>query len=110
MGNYIAACYIDYGLLDGANEQDDYANLSYQPVNEAIDPEQTIIANFEAFGGSSLDCFIYCLTRTTNWVEYHAVKQDVLLRVLEIVHQHGADIAFPTRTVQLEQDAGPLAP
>ena len=78
--------------------------------HEAIDPEQTIIANFEAFGGSSLDCFIYCLTRTTNWVEYHAVKQDVLLRVLEIVHQHGADIAFPTRTVQLEQDAGPLAP
>lgn len=68
-----------------------------------IDTEQTIIVNFEAFGASSLDCFLYCHTRTTNWVEYHAVKQDVLMSVLAIVHEHGADIAFPTRTLHLQQ-------
>ncbi len=61
-----------------------------------------MMVNFEAFGASSLDCFIYCLTRTTNWVEYHSVKQDVLLKLLAIVHSHGADIAFPTRTVHLD--------
>jgi MscS family membrane protein len=71
-------------------------------AHDEIDQQQTIIANFEAFGASSLDCFIYCLTRTTNWVEYHAVKQDVLLRVLAIVHEQGADIAFPTRTLQID--------
>ena len=74
--------------------------------HEAIDLSQTIIVNFEAFGASSLDCFIYCLTKTTNWVEYHAIKQDVLLKLLAIVHAQGADIAFPTRTVQLDGAAG----
>ncbi|WOJ95727.1 mechanosensitive ion channel family protein [Congregibacter brevis] len=70
--------------------------------HDAIDTDQTIIVNFESFGGSSLDCFLYCHTRTTNWVEYHGVKQDVLMKVLGIVHEHGADIAFPTRTLHVQ--------
>jgi len=39
MGNYIANCYIQLGLLDGANEANDYANVSYLPVNPAVEPE-----------------------------------------------------------------------
>jgi MscS family membrane protein len=27
------------------------------------------------------------------------VKQDVLLKIVEIVHEHGADFAFPTTTL-----------
>jgi MscS family membrane protein len=30
------------------------------------------------------------------------VKQDVLLKVAEIIDRHGAQIAFPTRTVHIE--------
>jgi MscS family membrane protein len=29
------------------------------------------------------------------------VKQDVLLKVMAIIEQHGAEIAFPTSTVHL---------
>jgi hypothetical protein len=36
MGNYIAACIIAYGLQDGANEADEYANRYYQPVNPPL--------------------------------------------------------------------------
>jgi len=39
MGNYIADCYIDFGMQDGANEANDYANMSYVPTNPAIEPE-----------------------------------------------------------------------
>jgi MscS family membrane protein len=63
---------------------------------------RTLIVNFNAFGPSSLDFFIYTFTKTTNWVRFHEIKQDVLLRILEIIHANGADVAFPTRTVQLE--------
>ena len=68
-----------------------------------IDLKRTLIVNFVSFGPSSLDFFIYAFTRTTVWVEYHAIKQDVLLQVLGTVHRHGADVAFPTRTLHLEQ-------
>ena len=78
--------------------------------HEAIDKRRTLIVNFVSFGPSSLDFFIYTFTRTTVWVEFHEIKQDVLLRVLEIIHAHGADVAFPTQTLHLEPDAPPPEP
>ena len=36
LGNYIADCYIKFGLQDGSNEQNFYANTSYQPVNSPL--------------------------------------------------------------------------
>ncbi len=39
LGNYIADCYIRFGLQDGSNEINDYANTAYAPVNPPIFPE-----------------------------------------------------------------------
>jgi len=72
-----------------------------------IDTNRTLIVNFNHFGASSLDFFIYTFTKTTDWVTYHNVKEDVLLKVLDLVHQHGADVAFPTQTVHLESHLSP---
>lgn len=69
-----------------------------------IDTDQTLMVNFNAFNSSSLDFFIYCFTRTTDWAHYHVVKQAVLLRVAEIIVAHGAEVAFPTRTLHMVQD------
>ena len=38
LGNYIADCYIRFGLADGANEENDYANRWYVPVNDPLEP------------------------------------------------------------------------
>ena len=38
LGNHIAGCYIRFGLADGANEADDYANRAYRPVNPPLEP------------------------------------------------------------------------
>jgi MscS family membrane protein len=75
-----------------------------------IDATQTLIVNFNQFGASSLDLMIYTFTRTTVWVEYHAVKQDVLLKIGEIIAQHGAEIAFPTQTLHLREEDQPVDP
>ncbi|NTV96263.1 MAG: mechanosensitive ion channel family protein [Thiobacillus sp.] len=74
-----------------------------------IDTEQTLIVNFNEFADSSLNFFIYTFTKTTGWVRYHEIKQDVLLKVAAIIARHGAGIAFPTRTVHLETAAGDAA-
>ena len=67
-----------------------------------IDAKQTLIVNFDKFGPSTLNFFIYTFTKTVNWVRYHEVKQDVLLQVLAIIHKHNADIAVPTQTLKIE--------
>lgn len=68
--------------------------------HKEIDTTSTLIVNFNSMSASSLDFFIYTFTKTTDWVYFHEVKQDVLLKVIEIVHEHGADIAFPTTTIE----------
>lgn len=70
--------------------------------HDEIDKDATLIVNFNKFAPSSLDFFIYTFTKTTDWVYYHKVKQEVLLKVLSIVEEHGAEVAFPTSTVHLD--------
>jgi MscS family membrane protein len=67
--------------------------------HEDIAQDRTMIVNFNHMGPSSLDFFVYAFTKTTNWVEYHAIKENVLLQILEIVESNGAEIAFPTHTI-----------
>jgi len=66
-----------------------------------IDSDQTLMVNFNSFGASSLEFFIYTFTRTTVWTEYHQVKEDVLFRASRIIANHRAEIAFPTSTLQI---------
>ena len=66
-----------------------------------IDQESSIMVNFDRFAASSLDIMIYCFTKTIVWAEYHEVKQYVLVKTMEIIESHGAEIAFPTSTIYL---------
>lgn len=68
-----------------------------------IDSRQTLIVNFNAFAASSLDFFIYTFTKTTNWIYFHEVKQDILLKVMKIIEDEGAEMAFPTSTVHIAE-------
>lgn len=77
--------------------------------HEDIDSNQTLIVNFDSFGSSSLDFFIYTFTKTTNWIQFHSIKQDVMLKILNIIHENDADCAFPTRTLHLESMPEPQA-
>lgn len=70
--------------------------------HEDIDTDQIIMVHFDAFGASSLDIMVYCFTRTVQWAEYHRVREDVLLRIGEIIEGHGAEVAFPTRTIKID--------
>jgi len=62
---------------------------------------RTLIVNFNEYGPSSIDFFVYTFTYSTNWVEYHQIKEKVLLQIYDIISTYGAEIAFPTSTVHI---------
>ncbi|MFN3545725.1 MAG: mechanosensitive ion channel family protein [Thiobacillus sp.] len=94
--------YADFGKM-AAIVADVKAMLAAHPD---IDAEAPLIVNFNQFGASSLDILLTAFTRTTEWTRFQALKQDVLLQVGDIILRHGAEIAFPTRTVHLEPADG----
>ncbi|MDX1460312.1 MAG: mechanosensitive ion channel family protein [Xanthomonadales bacterium] len=79
----------------------------YVSTHEDLDNKQTTMVHFDTYGAHSLDIMLYCFTKTVVWTEYHAVREDLLLGIGEIVARHGAEIAFPTRTLKVEM-AEPL--
>ncbi len=67
-----------------------------------IDNTQTLIVNFNSFAASSVDFFIYTFTKTTDWILFHEIKQDVLLKIVKIIEENNAEFAFPTSTLHLQ--------
>ena len=73
--------------------------------------EVATFVRIDSFSDSSIDLLLYCFTRTTDWGEWLAIKEDLACRIKEIVEGAGAGFAFPSRTVYLasgdEPDATP---
>lgn len=67
-----------------------------------IEADKTMMVNFNAFADSSVDFFIYSFTKTTEWVKFHQIKQDVMLQIAEIIEANNAEIAFPTSSLHFE--------
>ncbi len=70
-----------------------------------IDTRRTTFVNLTDFGSFSLNILVYAFTKTTEWLKFQAIQQDVLLKILDIVAQHGAECAFPTQTINIPEGA-----
>lgn len=73
--------------------------------NDKIDTKQTLLVYFNQFADSSLNIMVYCFTKTTVWAQWLEAQQEVYLKMIEIVHKHGADFAFPSQTVYIEKSS-----
>jgi len=96
----IGVRYGDVGVVENIVK----AMRSMLESHEDIDQDRTLIVNFVTFNASSLDIMVYTFTRTLQWVEYHRVKEEILLRISGIIEDHGAEVALPTRTLHLQQN------
>ena len=63
--------------------------------------QEFLMVKFTQFGASSLDILVYCFTVTTDWVKHLQARQEVQLKVMDLVEAQGLEIAFPTQTVHL---------
>ena len=68
-----------------------------------IAKDQLLMVYFTDFGDSSLDIFVYCFTNTADWAKYLEIREDVNLKIMEIVERNGASFAFPSRSIYVEK-------
>ena len=67
--------------------------------------QETIMVYFDSFNSSSLDLFVYCFSKTTNWSEHLLVKENVNYSIMDIIEKNGASMAFPSRSLYIEHDS-----
>jgi len=68
---------------------------------------ETVRVRMSEFADFSKNINIRIFALTNDWNEFFAIKEDVLLRVDEIVTKAGVGFAFPSRTLYLGRDAKP---
>lgn len=65
-----------------------------------IDQAMNIVVGLNGFGVSSLDIQIIAYTKETAGEGYSKVRQDLFIKILDIIHANGADLPFPTSTLE----------
>lgn len=58
------------------------------------------------FGDDALTVEVICYTDTGVWAEWHAIREDLLLRIMEIIEAAGTRLALPSKTTYFARDAG----
>lgn len=64
--------------------------------------QDTFMVNFTGYGESSLEILIYAFTETTVWAEWMEARQDIYLKIMDVVHEAGSEFAFPSRSIYFE--------
>ena len=66
----------------------------------------SVRVRFVGYGEWSLNVEIFALAETTDFNEFLAIQEDVLLLVMGMVHEAGCDFAFPSQTQYAAHETG----
>ncbi len=64
--------------------------------------DESLLIYFDEYEDSSLSIFCYFFTDTAEWKEYLRIKEDINLKIKEIIEKYPTDFAFPSNSVYFE--------
>ena len=72
--------------------------------NHPMIHNEPLFVYFDEFDDSSLSLFFYLFTTTAVWEEYLKIREDINLKIIEIVEKNGSSFAFPSQSIYFEND------
>ncbi len=75
--------------------------------HEGISQKDSLLVYFDSFGASSLDIFIYTFTATANWAKYLEIREDIHVKIMQIIEANGSGFAFPSQSIYVESLPSP---
>ena len=71
--------------------------------NEDFDTSIGIAVRVDKFSDSSIDMYVRCFSKTSEWEEWLAVKEKLALEIKQIVEKNGSSFAFPSQSIYVEK-------
>lgn len=72
-------------------------------IDDLLGYKSNLFVVLDEFAGSSINILVYCFSKTTNWGEWLDVRQDVMLKIMEILDKHNLSFAFPSQSLYIEK-------
>jgi MscS family membrane protein len=70
--------------------------------HKEIAKDESLLIYFDQFDDSSLSIFCYFFTTTAIWQDYLRIREDINLKIKEIVERNGSSFAFPSNSIYFE--------
>ena len=72
-------------------------------TNEDFDTSIGVAVRVDKFSDSSIDMYIRCFSKTSEWEEWLSVKEKLALEIKQIVEKNNASFAFPSQSIYVEK-------
>jgi MscS family membrane protein len=82
------------------------AKLREMLLDHPMVSSERLRVRFRQFGDYSLDIELFAYVKTNDSSEYWAIREDLNLRIMEIIKAAGTNFAFPSQTAYFTQDSG----
>jgi MscS family membrane protein len=87
------------------------AGVTESLTTDARVENSTLRVRFVRFGAYSLDVEVFAYVMAADYPAFLAVQEDLLMRIMGIVRNAGAEFAFPSQTMYMSTDTpAPAAP
>ncbi|NVJ53130.1 MAG: mechanosensitive ion channel [Campylobacteraceae bacterium] len=61
--------------------------------------QRTLLVYIDEFSSSSINILVYCFSKNPSWEEWLKTKEDVIIKISELVHKNNCHFAYPTQTL-----------
>jgi len=76
--------------------------MEYMLKNHSGIDQDTIITKFDKYGVNGLDIYIYFFTKTTVWLDFLEVKEEINYKIMDILDHEGVSLAVPNRKLYVD--------
>ncbi|WP_419765017.1 MAG: mechanosensitive ion channel family protein [Arcobacter sp.] len=71
---------------------------------DLIGVKNNLLVYIDEYANSSINILVYCFSRSPMWEDWLETKQDVIVRISQLVKKNSCSFAFPTQTIHLEKE------
>ncbi len=65
--------------------------------------KRTLLVFIDEYANSSINILVYCFSRSPVWEDWLSVKEDVIVKINELVKKNNCNFAYPTQTLFLKK-------
>ena len=80
------------------NQIEDHINSS-----DDFDTSIGLAVRVDKFSDSSIDMYVRCFSKTSEWEEWLSVKEKLAMEIKQIVEKNNASFAFPSQSIYVEK-------
>lgn len=93
---------------DIANEEntatDEHVRFEVIKHEDLKGVKRTLLVYIDEYANSSINILIYCFSKSPDWEDWLKTKEDVIIKISELVHKNNCEFAYPAQTIHIKRD------